>query len=173
MPFELNLKQERRHSNDNYGKIYAAAANKEPIDLVKLADHMAEHNSPYSKGIIVGVLTDMVRCIRELITANQPVKLPNLAIFYAQVVSEAANTPADFSITENVKGLRLKCVATGDLSVKPITRAGSESGFVYTDLAQKIKDGLVEISTLYPERPSGGDDSGGGGDDGEPDPVRP
>jgi len=27
---------------------------------------MAGHNSPYSKGVIKGVLTDMVECVREI-----------------------------------------------------------------------------------------------------------
>ncbi len=171
MPFEINLKQERRHGNDNYGKIYGCAANKKPIGLDKLAEHMAMHGSVYTEDVIYGVLTASVKCIRELILDNQPVKLPNLCIFYAQVKTKPANTPADFDLGENVTGVRLKTLATGRLKLKELTRAGNDTGLVYTDLAEKIRDGLVEISTLYPERPSSGGE--GGDDGGEPDPVRP
>ena len=51
------------------------------IDLEQLAEHMANHNTPYSKGAIFGVLTDMLNCIRELVLDGNAVKIPNLAYF--------------------------------------------------------------------------------------------
>ena len=57
--------------------------NAEPIGVEQLAKHMSEHNMPYSQGVIKGILTDMVSCIKELMLMGQPVKLADLAIFKA------------------------------------------------------------------------------------------
>ena len=64
------------------GKWFARATVNQTIDLEQLAEHMANHNTPYSKGAILGVLTDMVNCIRELVLDGNAVKIPNLAIFW-------------------------------------------------------------------------------------------
>ena len=42
---------------------------------------MSNHNTPYSSGVIKGVLADMVSCTKELILDGKNVKLDDLAIF--------------------------------------------------------------------------------------------
>ena len=69
------------------------------IDLEQLAEHMANHNTPYSKGAIFGVLTDMVNCIRELVLDGNAVKIPNLAIFSVGIKGYASKTPSEFKPT--------------------------------------------------------------------------
>ena len=64
-----------------YGKYYAFPVIEETIELDGLAEHMANHNTPYSKGAIKGVLTDMVNCIKELLLEGKNVKIADLAIF--------------------------------------------------------------------------------------------
>ena len=80
---ELNVYKNTDSTSAQYGKAYARVDYKEQFDVTKLAKHMSEHNTPYSKGAIKGVLTDMVDCIRELVLEGKAVKLPNLAIFSA------------------------------------------------------------------------------------------
>ena len=48
---------------------------------------MAEHNTAFSEGLIVGVLTDFVKCTREMVLSGNTVKVGNLAIFKATVES--------------------------------------------------------------------------------------
>ena len=47
------------------------AVSDETFDLAKLAEHMSKHNSPYSSGLIKGVLTDMVDCIKGTAARRQ------------------------------------------------------------------------------------------------------
>ena len=75
------LYQNKSKGNKAYGMWFARAMVTQTIDLEQLAEHMANHNTPYSKGAILGVLTDMVNCIRELVLDGNAVKIPNLAIF--------------------------------------------------------------------------------------------
>ena len=59
--------QNQQKKGVNAGKWFARAVSDETFDLAKLAEHMSKHNSPYSSGVIKGVLTDMVDCIKELL----------------------------------------------------------------------------------------------------------
>ena len=74
----------------NAGKWFARAVSDETFDLAKLAEHMSKHNSPYSSGVIKGVLTDMVDCIKELLLDGKSVKIDDLAIFGVGIRSKAA-----------------------------------------------------------------------------------
>ena len=98
------------------GKWYAYAVNDETYDLDKLSEHMADHNSPYSAGMIKGVLTDMVACIKELLLDGKSVKVDDLAIFSVGLRGTGVENPDDYSATEHVTGVRLRARATGKLS---------------------------------------------------------
>ncbi len=96
------------------GKFVPHVVIDETYDIAKLAEHMSAHNSPFSKGALQGMITDMVACIRELILDGKNVKLDNLAIFSAGLDSKAADTKEEFSIAKHINGIRLRARATGD-----------------------------------------------------------
>ena len=68
------------------GYWYARAVCDETYDTQQLAKHMSGHNTPYSPGVIHGVLKDMIACIKELLLDGKNVKLDDLAIFDGQPV---------------------------------------------------------------------------------------
>lgn len=90
--------QNQQKKGVNAGKWFARAVSDETFDLAKLAEHMSKHNSPYSSGVIKGVLTDMVNCIKELLLDGKSVKIDDLAIFGVGIRSKAAETLEDFSL---------------------------------------------------------------------------
>ncbi len=47
------------------GKFFAYPVITQTYGLDELAEHMESHNTPFSKGAIKGMLTDMVSCVRE------------------------------------------------------------------------------------------------------------
>ena len=108
--------QNQQQKGLNAGKWFARAVSDETFDLAKLAEHMSKHNSPYSGGVIKGVLSDMVDCIKELLLDGKCVKIDDLAIFGVGIRSKAADTLEDFSLEKNITGMRLKARATGNLS---------------------------------------------------------
>ncbi len=101
-----------------YKKWYARAVAEETVGIEKLAQHMANHNTPYSKGCIQGVLRDMVDCIKELLVEGKNVKLENLAIFSVGITTTSANSAREFTPAENIVGCTLRCRATGNLRPK-------------------------------------------------------
>ena len=132
------LKQNKNRKSNAYGKFYAHPVIEETVGLEELADHMALHNTPFSKGVILGLLTDMVDCIKELLLEGKNVKMPDLAIFSLGINNaEGAESEDEFSVTKNIQGVKLRARATGELtrkaldlvaSVKKATALTSKSG---------------------------------------------
>ena len=107
------------------GLWYARPLIEDTFDTERLAKHMANHNTPYSEGLIKGVLTDMISCTKELILDGKNVKLDDLAIFSVGIVSRKGAASADaFTLADNVKGLKLRARATGELSNAQINLEG-------------------------------------------------
>ena len=83
---ELNLTQ---NNNENLpgtkGKYYPRVEYKETYDIDKLAEHMRAHDCGFGKGIIIGVLTQAVECIRHLALDGNTVKLKDLGIIKVSV----------------------------------------------------------------------------------------
>ena len=78
---------------------------------------MASHNTPFSKGAIKGLLTDMVSCVKELVLQNKAVKIDNLAIFSIGIINKmGAASIKEWSLAKFVEGYRLRARATGKLS---------------------------------------------------------
>lgn len=121
--------------SNNYGKWYARAVAEDTVVIEKLAEHMAQHNTPYSKGCIQGVLRDMVDCIKELLVEGKNVKIEDLAIFSVGITTKPADSAKEFTVAENIKNCTLRCRATGNL--RPRSMKGSvqyrEYGVYTTD----------------------------------------
>ena len=107
------------------------------IDLEQLAEHMANHNTPYSKGAIFGVLTDMVNCIRELVLDGNAVKIPNLDIFSVGIKGLKSETPDLFKPT-NIQSAYLRARSTGKFTRAELSAAArTQQADVYDPNAKK------------------------------------
>jgi predicted histone-like DNA-binding protein len=151
--------QNRNPHSVSYGKWFARAVTLgKTINVDELAKHMSEHNTPYSKGAITGVLTDMVNCIRELVLEGKAVKLPNLAIFSAGIASTkgGALSSEDFSAIKHIKGVYMRARATGEFTRQELTKAGN-----VTELPKNFTD-YKDVDD-EPTNPSGNQPSNGGG----------
>ena len=81
--------------SEQAGKLYARVSYKETMGIHEMAEHMAHHNTAFSEGLIVGVLTDFVKCVREMVLNGNTVKVGNLAIFKATVEANGLETLYD------------------------------------------------------------------------------
>ena len=112
------LKQNTNKTSTSYQKYYARPVIEQTMNLQELAKHMSEHNSGFSHAMCVGVLTAMVRCIKEMVLEGKNVKIDDLAIFSCGIknVSGGAASEDDFTVAKNIKGVKLRARATGELS---------------------------------------------------------
>lgn len=119
-----------------YGKWFPRVVSDETIGLEELAAHMASHNTPYSKGAILGMLTDAAACTKELLLLGKNVKFADIAIFSLGLkVKGGAPTKEDFNVAKYILGLKLRARATGELktenldtSIKLINLAAPATG---------------------------------------------
>ena len=115
------LKQNKNSKSAAYGKFFAYPIIEETINLDALAEHMSNHNTPYSKGAIKGMLTDMVSCIKELLLEGKNVKIADLAIFSLGIKNNGGAVSEEaFTVSKNIKGVKLRARATGELIAKSL-----------------------------------------------------
>ena len=120
------LKQNKNEKSTAYGKWYAYPVIKETVDLDGLAEHMSKHNTPFSKGVVKGLLTDMVNCTKELLLEGKNVKIADLAIFSLGIKNNGGCAVADeFTVTKNIKGVKLRARATGELIARSLNLEAS------------------------------------------------
>ena len=161
---KLNFYKNKIQGHKNFGKVYARAKNNNPIDIEGLAKHIAQHGSPYTKDVILGVLSKIASCVRELVLDGTPVKIADLCIFTPAVTTIPATDAENFTLTRatragdgtysggNIVSVRMQCRATGEATQKRMTQ-DAELG--YTSLAQKIKNGELTLSNTKGEYISG------------------
>ena len=176
------LKQIKITSSRAYGKWFAKNVVEETFDLDALAEHMSSHNTPYSKGVIKGLLTDMVCCIKELLLEGKNVKIDDLAIFSLGIKNKlTASSEEEFTVTKNVEGVKLRARATGELMSKSLRLDATlkRAQYVNGKLATEGEDGGGEATpnpdngsngntgNPSPNSPEGEGDNTGGGSTGE------
>lgn len=113
----------KNKKSPGYGKFYARAVVNETKNIEQLAEYMSQHNTPFSKGVIKGMITDMVDSIRELTLSGAAVKLDNLAIFSVGIASKGAETGAGFSPVKHIKAYRLRARPTGKFNTHSLKTA--------------------------------------------------
>ena len=124
------------------GKMYARVSYKQSMDLHDMAHHMAEHNTAFSEGLIVGVLTDFVKCVREMVLNGNTVKVGNLAIFKATVESNGLEVLYDAQ-SDKVASATMGVLKEGEktgAAVKTIKLLAQSTGdFTREELKKDVK----------------------------------
>ena len=124
------------------GKMYARVSYKQTMDLHDMAHHMAEHNTAFSEGLIVGVLTDFVKCVREMVLNGNTVKVGNLAIFKATVESNGLEVLYDAQ-SDKVASATMGTLKEGEktgAAVKTIKLLAQSTGdFTREELKKDVK----------------------------------
>ena len=131
-----------------YGKWFPRVVSDETIGLEELAAHMASHNTPYSKGAILGMLTDAAACTKELLLLGKNVKFADIAIFSLGLkVKGGAPTKENYNVAKYILGLKLRARATGELKTENL------------DTTIKLIN-LAAPATENPGNPGNPDDTG-------------
>ena len=178
MALELNL---TKNTNDaiqgTLGKYYARVEYKGTMGLRELASHMHHHNTAFSKGIVMGVLGDMVDCIKELALLGYVVKIDDLGLFKvsvdangltleqgAKITAGRGSQRTDEELSENIAvqqfavgAVKLIMQATGETTIENMNRDAT--------LAFTSKTKAMVKSLTGSESTDGSGVSGNGGTD--------
>ena len=168
---ELYLSRVTENSeSEQAGKLYARVSYKQAMDIHDMAHHMAEHNTAFSEGLIVGVLTDFVKCTREMVLSGNTVKVGNLAIFKATVEANALDTLYDAE-QDKVASATIGTLAEGQKTgpaVKVVKLLAQSTGdFTREELKKDVKlawsdKTKAEIAAAKGETSTGSGSSTGG-----------
>ena len=124
------------------GKYYARVSYKQTLGIQDMARHMAEHNTIFSEGSILGVLTDFVHCVREMVLNGNTVKIDNLAIIKATVTTNGLETLYDAS-ADKTASATLGTLKDGDKTgpaIKVIKLLAQSTGdFTREELKKDVK----------------------------------
>ena len=127
----------------------------ETIDINGLAAHMASHNTPFSKGAIKGMLTDMVTCVKELASQGFAIKIDDLAIFSIGIKNKVgAKSEKEFTVAKNIEGFKLRARGTGEFKATNL------------DISIKRLSSLTGDNTTTDDPNGDTPDSGGSGNSG-------
>ena len=140
---ELYLSKVKESSEtEQAGKYYARVSYKQTMTIQDMAHHMAEHNTIFSEGSILGVLTDFIHCVREMVLNGNTVKLDNLAIFKATVEANGLETLYD-AAADKVASATLGTLKEGDKTgsaVKVIKLLAQSTGdFTREELKKDVR----------------------------------
>ena len=173
------LKQNKNRKSPAFGKWFAFPVIEETIDLDALAEHMSNHNTPYSKGAIKGMLTDMVSCIKELLLEGKNVKIADLAIFSLGIKNNGGAVSEDvFTVSKNIKGVKLRARATGELIAKSLnleaslkkasatTKTSGNGGGSGSQNSGTTENGGSNTNPTNPTNGNNGGNTGGGDEPG-------
>ena len=86
--------QRTPQTGENAGKPlwYATGVIDREMTFDEFVAHIASHNSPYSRGVVNGVLMDTLDCLQELILDGKSVRFADLGLFSLGMSSRAEQT---------------------------------------------------------------------------------
>ncbi len=194
MALELNL---TKNTNDaiqgTLGKYYARVEYKGTMGLRELASHMHHHNTAFSKGIILGVLNDMVDCIKELALLGYVVKIDDLGLFKvsvdangltleqgAKITAGRGSQRTDEELSENIAiqqfavgAVKLIMQATGETTIENMNRdatlafTSKTKAMVKSLTGSESTDGSGASDSNDNVNPNPNDNEGGGDNTGD------
>ena len=143
-------------------KWYAKAVQDRTIDFEDLVTHMSEHNSPYSRGVIHGVLTDMLDCVKELVLDGKSVRLGDLGLFSVGLMTSGAKSRDRWTVATHVQGVTLNVRNTKTWSNAELRKNTTLQELIgYDDGSSTNDEG--DTPTDEGNNNGGGNDNGSGG----------
>lgn len=127
-------------------KYYATAVQDRTMEFEDFVTHIAEHNSPYSRGTVHGVLMDTLDCLQELILDGKSVRFSDLGLFSLGMSSRGEETASKVT-AQSIEGVHL------------ILR--NTKGWSNAELKKKCRIELLDNHVTVEDGSADGDDNGG------------
>ena len=155
----------RRHPlNQNEQPLwYAKSVQDRTIDFEDLVTHMSEHNSPYSRGVIHGVLTDMLDCVKELVLDGKSVRLGDLGLFSVGLKTTGAKSRDRWSVSTHVQGVTLNVRNTKTWSNAELRKNTTLQELIGYDDGSNDTEDDTPTDSGNDNGSGGGNNPGGGG----------
>ena len=147
MVFYKLIQNMNENMEKSYMKWYAFPVVTETVDLDYIAERI-QRNSTAKKSDAKAVLTEMVEVMTDCLQNSQRVKIEGLGSFKVGLSSRGADTPDNFNVNENVKGVRI--------IFQPETKTDAATHKRSKKMLQDVK--LSNISGFTSKKAAGGED---------------
>ena len=145
-------------TGENAGKKlwYATAVSDREMSFEDFVTHISEHNSPYSRGTIHGVLMDTLDCLKHLILDGKSVRFSDLGLFSIGMTSrgEVSKEKVTAASVQGVHLIVRNTKSWSNAELKKLTKI-----VAYDDYTTGAEDGGGTENT-----PGGGTSQGTGGE---------
>ena len=145
-------------TGENAGKKlwYATAVSDREMNFEDFVTHISEHNSPYSRGTIHGVLMDTLDCLKHLILDGKSVRFSDLGLFSIGMTSrgEVSKEKVTAASVQGVHLIVRNTKSWSNAELKKLTKI-----VAYDDYTTGADDGGGTENT-----PGGGTSQGAGGE---------
>ena len=145
-------------TGENAGKKlwYATAVSDREMSFEDFVTHISEHNSPYSRGTIHGVLMDTLDCLKHLILDGKSVRFSDLGLFSIGMTSrgEVSKEKVTAASVQGVHLIVRNTKSWSNAELKKLTKI-----VAYDDYTTGADDGGGTENT-----PGGGTSQGAGGE---------
>ena len=175
-------------TGENAGKKlwYATAVSDREMSFEDFVTHISEHNSPYSRGTIHGVLMDTLDCLKHLILDGKSVRFSDLGLFSIGMTSRgevskekvtAASVQGVHLIVRNTKTWsnaelkKLTKIVAYDEYTSGVDGGGTENTPGGGGTSQGAGGGTSQGAGGETNKDNGGTSQGGGGTDSSGDNV--
>ena len=175
-------------TGENAGKKlwYATAVSDREMSFEDFVTHISEHNSPYSRGTIHGVLMDTLDCLKHLILDGKSVRFSDLGLFSIGMTSRgevskekvtAASVQGVHLIVRNTKSWsnaelkKLTKIVAYDDYTSGVDGGGTENTPGGGGTSQGAGGGTSQGTGGETNKDNGGTSQGGGGTDSSGDNV--
>ena len=170
--YSVAMMQNPMNENDPK-KAYANLQQTGTVDIDELAAHINDHNSVFSKGTIVGILTELGVCMRELILQGYKVCLGTIGKFAPTISSKGAKSAKEFT-AENIErmginftpGKAFENLRRDAQFEKTTSRKAQAAALAAMNEGATSADWSNKPGTTTPTTPSTGDGDGTDGTDG-------
>ena len=103
------LKKNTNEKSDNFGRWFAQVKSLETLGLRKMAEHIAEHGSPYTSDVVFGVLEKFRKCCIEQLLNSRKVKIEGLGTFYTTCENKKGGAESkEKFVTQDIKALHIR-----------------------------------------------------------------
>jgi predicted histone-like DNA-binding protein len=144
-------------TGENAGKKlwYATAVSDREMSFEDFVTHISEHNSPYSRGTIHGVLMDTLDCLKHLILDGKSVRFSDLGLFSIGMTSrgEVSKEKVTAASVQGVHLIVRNTKSWSNAELKKLTKI-----VAYDEYTSGVDGGGGTGNT-----PSGGTSQGAGG----------
>ncbi|MBQ9559993.1 MAG: DNA-binding protein [Bacteroidaceae bacterium] len=106
--YSLSARSVNPGNTESEKKIFANAQVHEVLDLQQFARHISQHGSPYTRDVIVGVVTAVVDCLREELLDGNKVSLGDLGSFYVTFSGEGVDKADDYNPQTCIKKVNIR-----------------------------------------------------------------